>query len=246
MQPCQNAARRRQGHRLKNVLEHKSGTAPHAQRPTCSRARPCRRQPNAHGEIYWRRGWFHMSEAHSKPPVAFELLAAIWARTHMLANINAIRWTDSSVEITGEETLRCATIHRALPLVRCAANAGIGGTPAEVEGLTPGTTRGEFSLTRPRSCAECASRECASRSPWSNGSNSSRKARRPRRIRDFTVPTDTSSTSATSSYDSPSRSRRITALRKTSGTDCNARRTANCASRVASFSNGVASKSSSS
>jgi hypothetical protein len=43
-----------------------------------------------------------MSEAHSKTPVAFELLAAIRARTHMLAHINAIRGADGAVEISGE------------------------------------------------------------------------------------------------------------------------------------------------
>jgi hypothetical protein len=89
-----------------------------------------------------------MSEAHSKTPVAFEMLAAIRARTHMLAHINAICRADGSIEISGEETLRCATIHRALPLARRATNAGIGGMPAEVDGLTPDTARGEFSLTR--------------------------------------------------------------------------------------------------
>jgi hypothetical protein len=100
-----------------------------------------------------------MSEAHSKTPVAFEMLAAIRARTHMLAHINAICRADGSIEISGEETLRCATIHRALPRARRAASAGIDAAPVRVAGLTLAKTRDEFSLTRPFSCTDCASRE---------------------------------------------------------------------------------------
>src|SRR6202020_1819627 len=185
---------------------------------------------NAQGKLGGRNFGGHVCKAHRKTAVAFELNLAALTGGQMFADVSMVARGDGSIEIPRKMAFGLAAIHDVLLCerteTRAAAEAAIL-VPAAGDAIGASVAGAGETGPKVAGC-EATARECSRRidsgCEWTSGSKISLSRRRPRRMRDFTVPTETSRTSATSSYERSSRSRKMTAPRKISGTWASAAR----------------------
>src|SRR5712692_7700642 len=204
-----------QRHRLQDVLQDQAGAGPQARGPALRGAHLRDRYLDAHSQV--GRGSPTLGARHQrgKFAVALQFIPATSTILQVLAHRRVFAGAQRAVQIAWQLASNRPAGHL----------APHPGNPARSEPREARISTGAPSAKSARGAraADAAASRVLAPFRSSTASKAARSARRPRRIRDFTVPTEMSNTSATSSYDNPSRSRRITALRKASGTARNPR-----------------------
>ena len=149
----------------------------------------------------------------------------------MLAQLRAVARVKRSIYISRQTPASLMAIHRAPPRLRSAARFGSASKASAGAGAKFGMPVFGMLAAADRSLSDDSGVSVVAQLVPALYGAADRAIRAalfgPLKIRDFTVPTEISKISETSSYDSPSRSRKITALRNTSGTCDSALRTAN-------------------